>query len=273
MTDKAHEQHLEGGNLSRVVRIGDTVRRPVGPWTPAVHALLRHLEARGFMQAPRVLGIDDSDREILSFVPGRTVGASQPWPSWVWNDAILAKTGRWLRDYHDAVGDFREPDGAVWRMCWERQQSDEIICHFDIAPYNLVRTPDDEIVFIDWDVAAPGSAVLELAKVANSFAALYDVETRERLNFKAGKLNPHMLEACIHRIRVLLDAYGLEDRRGFVNAMLSAASHTHQRIHRGANDGDVALQQLIRLGLVDHVLETRDMFESYLAPLQHGIEA
>ncbi|WP_405616454.1 hypothetical protein OG292_23515 [Streptomyces sp. NBC_01511] len=28
-----------------VVRIGDTVHRPVQPWTPAVPTLLRHLEA------------------------------------------------------------------------------------------------------------------------------------------------------------------------------------------------------------------------------------
>ena len=50
---------LIGGNTSTVVRVGDTVRRNVGPWTPAVHALLRHLEYVGFTGAPRVLGIDD----------------------------------------------------------------------------------------------------------------------------------------------------------------------------------------------------------------------
>jgi hypothetical protein len=27
-----------------VVCVGDTVRRPSGPWTPAVHALLTHVE-------------------------------------------------------------------------------------------------------------------------------------------------------------------------------------------------------------------------------------
>ncbi len=31
------------GNEGRVVRVGETVRRPVGPWTPAVHLLLAHL--------------------------------------------------------------------------------------------------------------------------------------------------------------------------------------------------------------------------------------
>ena len=40
---------LAGGDVTEgVVRIGDTVRRPAGPHSPLVHALLRHLEAAGF---------------------------------------------------------------------------------------------------------------------------------------------------------------------------------------------------------------------------------
>ena len=39
------ELPLSGGNVTAgVVRVGDTVRRPVGAWTPAVHNLLQHLE-------------------------------------------------------------------------------------------------------------------------------------------------------------------------------------------------------------------------------------
>jgi hypothetical protein len=62
---------LAGGNVSGgVVRVGDTVRRPAGPWTPAVHALLDHLHAVGFRGAPRPLGLDDRGREVLTYVPG-----------------------------------------------------------------------------------------------------------------------------------------------------------------------------------------------------------
>ena len=32
---------LCGGNMTPVVRVGDTVRRATGPWTPTIHALLR----------------------------------------------------------------------------------------------------------------------------------------------------------------------------------------------------------------------------------------
>jgi len=51
------EEPLRGGNMTGgVVRVGDTVRRPAAPWTPAVHALLDHLQAVGFRGAPRAHG-------------------------------------------------------------------------------------------------------------------------------------------------------------------------------------------------------------------------
>lgn len=50
------EEPLVGGNVTSVTRVGDTVRRSVGPWTPAVHELRTYLEALRFRYAPRVLG-------------------------------------------------------------------------------------------------------------------------------------------------------------------------------------------------------------------------
>jgi chloramphenicol 3-O-phosphotransferase len=64
------EERLPGGNAGGAVLVDGTVRRPTGAWTPAVHDLLRHLEQRGFTGAPRVLGIDEQHREILTYLPG-----------------------------------------------------------------------------------------------------------------------------------------------------------------------------------------------------------
>ena len=48
------EHALDGGNVAAgVVRVGDTVRKPAGFWTPAVEALLSHLGRAGFTGAPR----------------------------------------------------------------------------------------------------------------------------------------------------------------------------------------------------------------------------
>ena len=41
------ETILQGGDVNLVERVVDTVRRPPGPWRPALHALLRHVEDVG----------------------------------------------------------------------------------------------------------------------------------------------------------------------------------------------------------------------------------
>lgn len=110
------EVPLAGGNVSAgVVRVGDTVRRPAGPWTPAVHALLTHLHDAGFPGAPRPHGLDSLGREVLDFVPG--VAA---WPDHfdrLDGDLALRRAARLIRDFHDAVAGFAplSADPAVAR--------------------------------------------------------------------------------------------------------------------------------------------------------------
>lgn len=127
------EHALAGGNTGGAVRIGDTVRRAAGPWTPAVHALLRHPQATGFAGATRALGCDDQGREILSFLPGNAAGDHRLWPSWVHSDEALVQVARWLRDYHRVVADFQPPPDAVWRegAPW---RPGLIVGHNDAAP-------------------------------------------------------------------------------------------------------------------------------------------
>jgi hypothetical protein len=62
------ETTLVGGDMNLVVRVGDTVRRPMGRWSPGVHALLLHFETVGFDGARRYLGVDEQEREVLSYV-------------------------------------------------------------------------------------------------------------------------------------------------------------------------------------------------------------
>jgi hypothetical protein len=64
------EEWLTGGNMNAVQRIGETVHRRSGPWTPTIHRLLDHLHSNGIDWVPRALGFDDDGREVLSFLPG-----------------------------------------------------------------------------------------------------------------------------------------------------------------------------------------------------------
>jgi hypothetical protein len=102
---------LPGGNVAPVYRVGDTVRRSTGPWTPAVHALLQHLERAGFEGSPRVLGFGQDGREILSFIEG-SVPYAPDVPPEIWADDALVAAAKLVRSYHDAVASFVPPAGA-----------------------------------------------------------------------------------------------------------------------------------------------------------------
>lgn len=65
---------IRSGNVGAVERRGGTVRRPVGRWTPAVHAMLRHLELAGFAAAPRVVCVE-ADVEVLTYIEARSLAS------------------------------------------------------------------------------------------------------------------------------------------------------------------------------------------------------
>src|SRR4051794_30947680 len=163
------EEPLHGGNTTVVVRVGDTVRRPVGPWTPAVHGLLDHLAAVGFTGSPRVLGIDESNREILEFVPGEvgSLSAAQPLPAWFATPDACWSIGRWIRDFQSAQADLVVDRARPWRRApGASLGSGQVIVHHDVSPYNTVRRPDGSLVVLDWDFARPGNPIEDLAWAA-----------------------------------------------------------------------------------------------------------
>jgi hypothetical protein len=135
------EVRLAGGRTtSGVVRVGDTIRRPLKASSPFVHELLGHLDSRGFKGAPRFLGIDAREREILSFIPGYV-----PSELGEFSDAHVASAARLLRALHDATMD-----------CTLRG-SGEVVCHGDASPCNCVFVDCVPTAFIDFDAAHAGA--------------------------------------------------------------------------------------------------------------------
>jgi Ser/Thr protein kinase RdoA (MazF antagonist) len=162
---------LEGGNVADgVVRVGDTVRRPVGEWTPAVHALLRHLEAAGFDSAPRVLGIDEKGREVLSYCEG--VSLSLELPHLLASLDGVARAGVLVARLHDALRTFHpDADAQWWRGSVDPLASATVI-HGDLAPWNTIVNGDAWSI-IDWDSAGPGRFVWEAAYSLHTFGMLW----------------------------------------------------------------------------------------------------
>lgn len=164
------EIELSGGLVSAPVKVGDTVRRRSGAWTPAVHALLQYLADHGFEAAPRPLGLDEQGREILSYLPGEA--AHRPWPAVLRTDDGLAQVARLVRRYHDVVEGFEPPAGAVWRVGPVEKLPGQIIRHGDLGPWNTLWQGGRLTALLDWDFAEPGERITDLAQLAWYFAPL-----------------------------------------------------------------------------------------------------
>lgn len=134
-------QHLNRRTTHGVVRIGDTVRRPLVGDASFRHECLIHLERVGFTQAPRFLGIDDASREVISFIPGAV-----PTDLGDYTDVQIGMASALLRRFHDATAS----------MPFVKEQGFEVACHNDWAPTNTVFLADEPVGMIDFDTARPG---------------------------------------------------------------------------------------------------------------------
>ena len=199
-----------------VRRKGGIVYRPAGPWTPAILALLRHLESAGFSYSPRVIepGLDADNQEMVGYIEGEFV---HPGP---WTDDAIVEVGRMIRQLHQATATFEPPSGATWKPWFLRNLGgpDFIIGHGDIAPWNVVTQAGHPTGLIDWEFAGPVDPLYELARACWLFPQLHDDDVAERVGLASPRVRAGQL-------RLLVDAYELSarQRQGMFDRILEVA--------------------------------------------------
>jgi hypothetical protein len=184
-----------------------------------VHELLAHVRRNGFDGAPQPFGFDERGREILAFIEGDVLATPQdpdgevalaPWPAAWRGEPALTAAARLVRRLHDAAQGFRT-EHAQWRLHDGAMRADEIICHGDAAPWNVVYRAGVPFALIDFDSARPDTPLLDLACSAWHFVPLADDETAAALGFDA-------LDRP-ERLAAFAAAYGLADPRALPDAL------------------------------------------------------
>jgi Ser/Thr protein kinase RdoA (MazF antagonist) len=182
---------LSGGRMTEgVVRVDDSVLRPVTESSGFVAALLKIFEQQAFNGAPKYLGQADG-MDILSFLPGEVPARFQ-----VWGDDQVAAAGALLRAMHDATRGSK----LVGRS--------PVVCHHDVGPNNAVFVDGLPTAWIDFDTAAPGSPLEDLGYAAWTWCI-------------ASKCTVPV-ERQAEQVKILTDAYGLQgpERGAVVDAIL-----------------------------------------------------
>ncbi|MEO1805925.1 MAG: aminoglycoside phosphotransferase family protein [Bacteroidota bacterium] len=180
---------LKGGMSAReVVKIGDRVHRTASSRAAFVHKVLGHLEDAGFAYAPRFLDIDEEGREILTFIVGevpREIPLTFP---------QKVEAMKILRGLHDCL--------ATSNL----KGTYETICHHDFAPWNVIVNQGRVVGVIDFDEAAPGNRIDDVAYFIWTFLDLGVSEDSDEVQIK--------------HIGELMDAYRLENRAAWVPAIV-----------------------------------------------------
>jgi Phosphotransferase enzyme family len=161
-------------------------------------------------------GIDDQGREVLSFIDGH-VAREPGQPPEVRSEESLVAVARLVRQFHDLTA------GT------ELAHDQEVACHNDLSPKNTVyRDLGADLrptAFIDWDLAAPGARIHDVAHVCWQYIGLgpgADITHTARL------------------VAVIADAYGPVPARSALVAGPLLARDRRRRGRRGAGDGALA---------------------------------
>lgn len=244
------EELLPGGFIADVVLVGDTVRRTPPANAEFVAAVLHHLEPTGL--APRYLGVDEQGRQVLGHLDGRVPWREREDPAY-FSDVALTRLGELIRTLHDACAGTELAVDA------------ETVCHRDLSPKNTVYRDSDAgplpVAFLDWDLAAPGRRIEDVAFAGWHWAEL------------GGDADPTELG---RRCRLLCDAYEAAPgpplpRHELVDVMLDQIEGTWRGIDAGADRGEPGMRRLRAAGAVEAVRSWQEWLLRHRTAVQNGL--
>jgi hypothetical protein len=219
---------LTGGmSTPGVVRVGDTVRRPLKPDSDYVHALLLHFERMGFDGAQRFLGIDDQGRAVFSFIEG----FAPPNNGLRLEERAVKAGARLVRQVHDLTEHTEFARGS------------EVACHPNLSQPNFVFRELTPVAIIDWDGTEPGTRLDNFADFLWAF------------------VHPAMYgegEPAARMLRVATDAYGWSGEDGLVDAMLEVVRRFQGIVRGNRGAEEWGAREL------EHLERNAELFRAYL---------
>jgi phosphotransferase family enzyme len=225
------EQQLVGGiaNAGQVVRVGPHVLRPSSPHSASVHTFLRAVRRAGFEGVPRPVGIDEDGRERLVFIDGEV--PVSPYPDWSQTDTALASVARLLRRLHDAARGF-DPAGLSWDDRLADPAGGMLVCHNDVCPENVVFRDGIAVALLDFEFAAPGRPVYDVAHLTRLCVPIENEYDQARLGWRPAERTA--------RLRLVADAYGLDQdgRAELLTAIDEAIDRVAAAVRRSVDAGD-----------------------------------
>ena len=244
------------GSVNTVKRVGSTVIRPAGAWSPSVHNLLNYLDYKAFSYSPSVIALDpNQNRETLSYIDGNV--AMRPWPTCLLAESGIVEVAQMLLKYHQAVADYVPKSGKIWRVPDVQWKKGMIVRHGDLGPWNMVWKSEKLVGLIDWDFAEPGYPIEDVAQIAWDCVPLYS----PKKSIHAG-VRP---EEQLPRLKMLCDSYGA-DMATVIDAVSDMQEKEFRRIKLFGKLGKAPWVMLFKMGGLDEIVEASQWLHSVYKP-------
>jgi aminoglycoside phosphotransferase (APT) family kinase protein len=160
---------------------------------------------------------------------GRDV-AWPPFPAWCQTDKALASIAELLARFHEAAQDFEAPPGAAWSRELADPAGGTLICHNDVCLENVVFRDGRAAALLDFDFAAPGRPLYDVAVMARMCVPL---DTAEDAAVWGRRLSDPF-----RRLRLVADSYGLPPGREELvqiieETLANGGEFVRRRVERG----------------------------------------
>lgn len=194
---------ISGGRLNRgrLVRFGDFVLRPADEDVDVEQVIIE--VGKVFRGVPKTFGRDPNGRLKLEWIEGESAEAFEE--NEEQGKTRLLSVGKLLRDLHDSTEASVVELVSTFRDSLDPSGIQEVVCHGDAGPGNIVFRNGTAFALIDWEMASPGRRSWDLATALRYWAPFRN---------PANKKSAELLLDPWQRAAWILDGYSaLDDLR------------------------------------------------------------
>lgn len=239
--------------MTDIIKRGDVIHRAT-ECNQHIHNFLKHLEHKNINSVPKFLGMDNENREMLSYIPGTVLGNDYPiFEPYIWSESTLVTIANILRIIHDASVDFiAYAVCSKWETPYFNQNQYEVICHNDAALYNFVFQDEKPVALIDFDTAYPAPRLWDMAYTLYTTIPLASFSP----DYQTGTISDYLCERDAsdrkRKISLFFQAYGIDMPNNLCDWITRRLKAMCDFLLSGAERGDMAITQMVKDGHLTH---------------------
>ena len=178
---------------------------------------------------PNPVSIDADGRERMEYIEGDV--PVPPYPDWARTDEALVSVVLLVKRLHDA-SEMIDLSIGTWNDEIGDPRGGPVLCHNDVCLENVVFRDGRAVALLDFEFAAPGRRIFDLASCAWTWVPIDDGISAARLGWADADLPA--------RLRLVADTYGLdaEERLQLVRLLDHVIDRHSEWVRRRVEEGD-----------------------------------